>query len=91
MSSYKITSPIEYVGKNKTRMSVEFYNDQDILVQSEVGFEVDADSDDGIQEVLSRTARDRSLAFVAVPEEKVFNVPINEKIDASVVNEAAAE
>lgn len=91
MSSYKITSPIEYVGKNKTRMDVEFYNDSDVLMQAETGFEVDSDSDDGIQDILARTARDRASAFAAIPEEKVFNVPINEKIEASVLNEAAAE
>lgn len=69
MSYFKITSDITRVASGKAKMDVEFYNDAgDKIGNTELGFEVDADTDEGIKAALSQAAKDRTAAAsVVVP------------------------
>lgn len=80
MPSYKIKSEITVMGEKKTKMNVEFAldNGDKVLIS---GYEVDADTDAGIHEALSRAADD--LSARAPAPEKEFSLPVNKAVDSS--------
>lgn len=80
MPSYKIKSAIVVMGDKKTKMDIEFALDNGSKV-SISGYEVDADTDAGIHEVLSRAADDLSARAPVV--EKEFSLPVNKAVDSS--------
>ena len=88
MASYKITSDITVLGPGKTKMDVEFYDNSDVLINSESGYEIDADTDAGIKLALSRAAIYRASGVSVAPPS--ITVEKDTLIQASLVEEAAA-
>lgn len=81
MAYFKITSDITRLGKDKCVADVEFYNDASELIRSEQGFEIDAETDEGITEALSQATKDSvAAANSSVPE---ITLPKNQLIEAA--------